>query len=221
MKIIAVFLFAFATCAYASPDFSVALDAGQLRLNAATAMSQGSLLILIEAGGDNTFSNNLAPGQYVSGNDIMLSAVAFPSSAAAFNNSGGTNETINLFTNLPNPVAATGDLIALRWFPQITYSQFLAGATPTVGQNFGTFNPIADGNGNNSPDGGSPWAVPSGGPTINLNFFTTSSDGGGTQAPSEGFANFSVAAVPEPSTWVAGALVAATLARVARRRGRA
>jgi hypothetical protein len=191
---------------YASPDFTVVLDAGRLRLSAATPMAQGSLLILISAGGDSAFSNSLAPGQYVSGNDVMLSAMAVPNSAAGFNNSGGADETINTFASLPNPPSATGDLIALRWFPQITYSQFLAGVTPTAGQNFGTYNPLANGNGSNNPDGGAPWAIPSGGPTINLDFFTTNSNGGGTQTPSEGYANFSVTAVPEPATCLAGVL---------------
>jgi hypothetical protein len=223
-KIICILTIAVTTSAYA--DFTVQLDAGQLRLNGATTMATNSLLLLIEAGGDNSFSNSLAPGQYVSGNDIVLSAIAFPASAGGFNNSGGTNETINTLTNLPS--TNTGDLIALRWFPQITLAQWQAGATPTAGQSFGTYNPltngsgtIAPGGGANNPDGGAVWAVPSGGTTINLNFFTTNSDGGGTQTPAEGFANFAV--VPEPTAFVldllggAGFGLAALLRRFKRR----
>ncbi len=194
-KGIGILLLALTTSAYA--DFSVQLDAGRLRQNAATAMPAGSLLLLIEAGGDSTFSNTLAPGQYVSGNDVVLSATAFPTSAGGFNTSGGTDETINLFTNLST--ANQGDLVALRWFPQISYAQWQLGATPTAGQVFGTYNPLAVGNGSNNPDGGDPWAVPASG-TINLNMFTTDSDGGGTQMPSTGYANFAVSAVPEPSS---------------------
>jgi hypothetical protein len=193
-KGIGILLLALTTSAYA--DFSIQLDAGRLRQSAATAMAAGSLLILVEAGGDGTFSNNLAAGQYVSGNDILLSATAFPNSAAAFNTSGGTDETVNLFTNLST--ANPGDLVALRWFPGITYAQWQGGATPTAGQVFGTYNPLAAGNGTNNPDGGDLWAVPSQG-TINLNFFTTDSGGGGTQAPATGFASFTVTAIPEPS----------------------
>ena len=44
-------------------DFTVIVDAGRLRLNAATPMAQGSVLVLVAAGGDGTFSNSLAPGQ--------------------------------------------------------------------------------------------------------------------------------------------------------------
>ena len=100
----------------------MALDAGRLRQNAGTAMPAGSLLILVAAGGDNAFSNTLAPGQYVSGNDILLSAMSFAPSAGAFNGSGGIDETINTIqintSSLPS--LQTGDLLALRWFPQIT-----------------------------------------------------------------------------------------------------
>jgi hypothetical protein len=177
--------------------FSVNLDAGQLtgpggaamQADAAAPHSNGSLLLLIAAGGDNTFSNSLSPGQYVSGNDVVLAA-------GGFDTNGGTNETLTSFTNLSG---TSGDLIALRWFPDITYAQFLASATPSAGNSFGTYNPLTAGNGTNNPDGGDPWAVPSSNSgQLALNFFTTNSDGGGTQAPSEGFANFTV--VPEPST---------------------
>lgn len=111
-------------CSSASADFTVILDAGKLRLNAATAMPAGSVLVLVAAGGDGTFSNTLAPGQYVSGNDILLSIVTFPGSAGSFNMSGGTDETLNTLTiNTSNfPTLAVGDLLALRWFPQISLS---------------------------------------------------------------------------------------------------
>jgi hypothetical protein len=159
----------------------------------------GSLLLLIDGGANNTFSNSLSPGQYVSGDDTILGA-------GGFDMSGGTNETLTSFSNL----SGTGnDLIALRWFPQITYAQYLASTTPVAGQNFGTYNPLADGNGTNNPDGGDPWAVPSSNSgAIALDFFTSNTDLGGSQAPSEGYANFSVTSVPEPSTYCAAALAA-------------
>ena len=83
-------------------------------------------------------------------------------------------------------------MLALRWFPQISLTQFNAGTTPVAGNNFGTYNPLFWGNGSNNPDGGNEWAVPGGGATINFNFFTTDSGGGGTQSPAEGYAQFSV-----------------------------
>lgn len=197
-KLLALLVFALATPAFA--DFSVLLDAGKLRLSLATPMPIGSVLVLVAAGGDGTFSNSLAPGQYVSGNDILLSTITTPASSGAFNISGGTDETLNLLTiSTTNfPTLAVGDLLALRWFPQISQAQFQAGTTPAGGNNFGTYNPLFYGNATNNPDGGNLWAVPSGGSTINLNFYTM--DTAGTQAPSRGYAQFTVTAIPEPSS---------------------
>ena len=198
-KILALLFVALATPAFA--DFTVNLDAGRLRLSLGTAMPAGSVLVLVAANGDG-FSNTLSAGQYVSGNDILLSILTVPGSSGAFNISGGTDETLNTLTisTTSFPGLAVGDLLALRWFPQITKTQFLAGTTPTTGNNFGTYNPLFWGNGSNLPDGGNAWAVPSPGGTISLNFFTTDSDFGGTQAPAEGYAQFTV--VPEPSSFV-------------------
>jgi hypothetical protein len=212
MKKLLFLLSLIAVASSARADFTIALDAGQL-----AGMPVGGLLVIVAAGEDGSFSNSLNPGQYVSGNDILLSQVAFPNSSGAFNTSGGTQETINpIVINTSNfPTLATGDLLALRWFPQITQAQFLTGTTPSAGQTFGTYNPLAAGNPTNNPDGGSVWAVPSAGATINLDFFTANSDGGGTQPASAGFANFTVTAVPEPATVVSelfgGAILGASL----------
>ncbi len=190
-------LFALLFLGLAAPalaDFTVIADAGRLRLDAATPMAQGSVLVLVAAGGDGTFSNTLAPGQYAAGSDIVLSVASVSGSAAGFNNSGGPDETLNTITisTASFPGLAVGDLLALRWFPEITLAQFQAGMTPAAGNHFGTYNPLFWGNGSNNPDGGEPWAVPGGGATINLNFFTTDSAGGGTQNPAEGYAPFTI-----------------------------
>ena len=195
-KLLALAFLAVSTTALA--DFTVILDAGRLRLSAATPMALDSVLVLVAAGGDGLFSNILAPGQYASGNDIVLSVMTIPGSAGAFNNSGGPDETLNFLTikTAGFPTLVAGDLLALRWFPQISLTQFNAGTTPAAGNNFGTYNPLFWGNGSNNPDGADPWAVPAAGATINLNFFTTDSGGGGTQDPAEGYAQFTVGGVP-------------------------
>lgn len=215
-------LFCCANVAFA--DFTIQLDAGRLRSNATTAMAAGSLLVLVAAGGDNAFSNTLTPGHYVAGNDILLGVASFatPDGSGPFNTSGGPDETLNVFNINTStfPTLAQGDLLSLRWFPQISFTQFVAGATPSAGQSFGSYNPLADGNGSNNPDGGASWAVPAAGQLINLNFFTSDSGGGGTQNPMEGFASFSVAAVPEPSTCGAAVLMALTLVGASRRKAR-
>jgi len=195
-KFLALFLLFVATSALA--DFTVILDAGRLRLSAATPMALDSVLVLVAAGGDGLFSNSLAPGQYASGNDIVLSVMTIPGSAGAFNNSGGLDETLNFLTikTAGFPTLVVGDLLALRWFPQISLTQFNAGVTPVAGNNFGTYNPLFWGNGSNNPDGGNEWAVPAAGATVNLNFFTTDSGGGGTQNPNEVYAQFTVGGAP-------------------------
>src|SRR5438874_1518263 len=195
-KLLALLFLAIATAALA--DFTIMLDAGRLRLSAAAVMPLDSVLVFVAAGGDGLFSNSLAPGQYASGNDIVLSVITVPGSAGGFNNSGGLDETLNALTiSTANfPTLAVGDLLALRWFPQISLAQFNAGTTPAAGNNFGTYNPLFWGNGSNNPDGGNEWAVPGGGATINLSFFTTDSGGGGTQDPTEGYGQFVVGGVP-------------------------
>jgi hypothetical protein len=200
---------------YAEVDpYTVNLDAGLLKGpgGADTMVSDnnspstnGSLLLLIGAGGTGSyggFSNSLAPGQYVSGGDIILGA-------GGFNSIPTHDETNTAFNGLS--AGTTGQAIALRWFPQITYAQFLANVTPTAGQNFGTYNPLAAGNTGGSadnPDGGNLWIVPGPSASISLNFFTTDDPFGGTQVPSEGFASFPITSVPEPSTYTAGILAA-------------
>ena len=200
MKKFLILLFlAVATPAFA--DFGILLDAGALRIDGSHAMPAGSLLVLVAAGGDGTFSNSLAPGQFVSGNDILLSVISVPASAAGFNpGSGGTDETLNSFRIDTDavPGLTTGDLVALRWFPQISLAQFQLGVTPVAGQNFGTYNPLFAGNGTNNPDGDDPWEVAADGSVVSLHFFTTNSDGGGTQNPAAGYATYTV--VPEPSS---------------------
>ena len=183
-------------------DFAVQLDAGRLRVNAATALPHsdnaapskgGSLLLVIAANGDGQFSSDLSPGQFVGGNDLVLAA-------GGFNTNAGTDETQNFF-----PVSSVGntlipgDRVALRWFPDITYQQYLNGVTPVGGQAFGTYNPRTSNPNNTSdnPDGGSPWLVPQSG-TITLTFYTTDSSGGGTQTPAEGYAP-TLVATPTPS----------------------
>ena len=174
-------------------DFSVTVDAGRLRINSTSPLphvdnvapfTNGSLLLLIAANGDGTFSNTLSPGNFVADNDILLAA-------GGFNNSGGTDETITFFS-----VPTTGlslppnDRIALRWFPSITYGQYLSGTMPAAGQHFGTYNPrtCVPPNPTDNPDGGNPWTAPVSG-SITLKFFTTDSDFGGTQQPSKGYAS--------------------------------
>ncbi len=199
-RLLLVFAF-IATSAYA--DFSATVDAGRLKAFAGEPMphvdnvvpfSNGSLLLLVAANGDGTFSAAVEAGNFVAGNDVLLAA-------GGFNNGGGTDETITFFSvptgGLYLPV---DDRIALRWFPDITYAQYLAGTKPSAGQRFGTYNPRTSipSNTSDNPDGGDPWLLPAGG-SVELNFFTVDSDRGGTQHEIEGYANSAVSASPTPT----------------------
>ena len=190
--------------------FTANTDAGYLYGPAGTALPTGSLLLLIAAGGDQTFSNALLPGQFVSGNDFILGAVAI-------NGIGGTSPTggvdsQNAFNVTLSP--AVGDYLALRWFSNITLAQYNSGSTPVAGNTFGTYSA-----GNTRPDGGSNWTAPSSGSSIILAFYTLAN--AGTQLDSSGFAS-SIVAVPEPSSLVflsLGAIAGlGTLYRSSRRR---
>ncbi len=183
-------------------DTAATLDAGELVGTALINMqvddnspsSNGSLLMLVDLGPSGTADNVLTAGNYVAGQNTILAV-------GGYNNNGGTDETITNFVF----TGTTGDIIALRWFPQITFAQYESGTvTPTAGEAFGTYVPTAGG----TQDGGDTWLVPNpnGGSTLSLDFFTSNSDGSGSQAPSEGFADLVVlpdgdpVTVPEPSS---------------------
>ena len=187
----------------ARADISInVLDAGELTSSPLTPMQadnsmgslNGSLLLLFDLGSSNTASDVLTAGQFVSGTNTILGA-------GGFNTNGGTAETRTVFNFALTGSQKTGDEMALRWFPQITLAQYESGTKTLAGEVFGTYNP-AGGN----PDGGTAWTVPADGATIqDLFFFTSNSDGGGSQLPTAGLAATPVlglSVAPEPSTYV-------------------
>jgi hypothetical protein len=182
-------------------DFTINLDAGQLVTDPSTTLISNALLLIVQAGADGTFSD-LAVGQYVSGDDTVLGS-------AAFNTNIGLNETGNSISiTIPSVV---GQVLALRWFADITFAQYIGGTLTEAGDKYGTYSALG------TPDGGNLWVVPASG-TITLNFFTTNSEFGGTQAPSAGYASSTVTAIPEPTTLALGALGAGAFFFLRRRR---
>lgn len=186
----------------AADVFTINLSAGQLVLDGSTGLISQALLLILQSGADGTFSEALTPGQYVSGDDTILGAAAFTTVA--------TNETQNIIS-ITVPFVA-GQAIALRWFADINYTQYNNGVLTDAGDHYGTYSAVG------TPDGGNLWIVPVAGSTIDLNFFTTNSDGGGTQVPSEGYASSTVTAIPEPTTLALGALGAGAFFFLRRRR---
>jgi len=188
-----------ATMAFpARADFSINLDAGELTSPVTQPMQadnlsgslNGSLLLILDLGSSQSLSNNVNPGNYVSGTNFVLAA-------GGFNTNGGTNETLTSFYVSSTPAASVGDVIALRWFPQITLSQYNSGSLPLAGQSFGSYTPNPVGS---TPDGGDQWLVPTSG-LIDLSMYTVNSDGGGSQAALAGYAGSQIETIPEPSTY--------------------
>lgn len=186
----------------AADVFTINLSAGQLVLDGSNGLISQALLVILQAGADGTFSESLTAGQYVSGDDTILGAAAFTTVA--------TNETQNIIS-ITVPFVQ-GQAIALRWFADITYTQYTNGVLTDAGDHYGTYSTTG------TPDGGNLWIVPVAGSTIDLNFFTTNSEGGGSQAPSEGYASSTVAPIPEPTTLALGALGAGAFFFLRRRR---
>ena len=110
-----------------------ALDAGFLRGSGTNPsfMPVGGLLLLISNTGESTF-NTAALNQYVTGDDTILGAFAM-------NYAGGTGEDQTTLSNIAyGGTVLQGDEVALRWFPNITYTQYLSGTLPTAGSFYGT-----------------------------------------------------------------------------------
>ncbi|MEJ0000343.1 MAG: PEP-CTERM sorting domain-containing protein [Verrucomicrobiota bacterium] len=215
-------------------DVTINLDAGALHgavnaTNASDGLMQvdnnfgsldGSLLLLIDTGSGSTSSadNLLTTGQYVSGGNLILAA-------GGFNENNGPAETSTVF-DIPGSLFTTntisaGDNLVLRYFPQITYQEYLDGTLPSVGLFFNTVS-ASDANvaadnaafGNDSID----FVVPANGSSVDLSYFTTDSAGGGSEPVANALFQVSDrAAVPEPSS-LALLLLSAPLALWALRR---
>jgi len=190
-------------CTAAKASVSLGIDAGILADSSGNAITNGSngsgsLVLLIASQGDSLFQAATV-GSYTSGDDIVVGAFQMN----YFGGTGEINTTATFsYTTVGSASSSTfdaGDLLAIRWFPNITFSQFQGGTKPAAGDFYGTYSSVG------TPDGGIAWTAPADGASLavtqGLNFYTTNSGGGGSQTPSKGYASTQVAAVPEPSTF--------------------
>jgi hypothetical protein len=149
-----------------------------------TPEAAGMLVQLVASTTDNVFT---APnsGSFTGGSsdDIVLASFFI-------NFSGGTVAQPLIITLTGN--LGAGDQIMLRWFP--TLSGTTPPSAPPAGAAFGQFR--TDLVENFSSTG---WVLPADGSTIDLNFLTVA--GGGTEPESAGRAAFTVALIPEPTTY--------------------
>ena len=212
---------------------NVVLNAGYLRQNATTAMTAttdgsnnggGALLLLVAAGGNGgtTFTNSLSSGQYVAGGDLILAEFGFDNYIGTSSDGTGQITNNSVTFTLPSTGVTPGTTqVELRWFPSITLSQY-GTVFPTAGSSFGNYNPqVYHPGGSLNPDGGNTWTVPADSSNVTLNFYTTDdtarTNPAASQAPSEGYASFTV--VPEPSVfiWLGGGAGITALLRRKRR----
>ncbi len=178
-------------CSAAGASTLIGLSAGDLTDQSGAALPANSLLLLIASGTDSQFENSLTEGQFVGGDDIAL---AF---ASVNNNLGGIQTTSNSF-NLSTTLV--GQPIAIRWFSNFTYQQYLNAETPLVGSRYGTFAGQTTG----TPNDGMPWVLPGVGGAITINFVTESANLFGDLQLADAYNNSfgqtlsTVAVVPEP-----------------------
>ena len=190
------------------------LDAGYLRntpvaVTARTPLNQGALLLLVDVGAATpTLPTAVQSGNFNNFGTIIdafsINNGGFGGTSTSTVGNGAGQETLNGDASAPYTTAS--DNIEIFWFPTITYSTYhtdsangTTGSLLTAGTAFGAYNPLlyASNAGNDAPDGGDKWVVPSNSGTVQYLFIT--SDDGGTQPESEGEADFAV--VPEPSTY--------------------
>lgn len=163
--------------------------------NGSQLMQPGMLVQLVASTTDTTF-NSPTPGSYTGGSADDLVLFSFNINQGA----GATNVALIIdFANFPN--LTTGDPLLLRWYPTIagpdTPSSTLPGG-PAVGSPFGQFRIDIPELNNGSNFG---WLTPADGATITLNFLTQMINPTSTHTESEGFANMTVMAIPEPSSY--------------------
>ena len=171
----------------ANAAVTIAIDAGQLLNDSSVGLTSGTsqidhsgdLVLLVDSPSGTWGSPGV--GSYVSGDNFIVAAFAM-------NQNNGTNE----LAAAVNFAATAGQSLAIYWFDSITYGNYLASTTPSIGTYWNYYHAVG------TPDGGDPWTVPSAGSNVNFNFWTNSA-GGGSQPNSAGVASQQVPA-PEPSS---------------------
>lgn len=192
--------------AFAQSTVTINFFAGGLANSSGTLLTTGTLVLLIADTGDNGFGSlaagsSLSLGSLLNGDDqIIGSGTVLSGGYGQVMGSTGTggNSSIPLMTS-PYTNLNTGDPLAIVWLPGLNSSS----TTLSGGQTYGLYQGVP-------PESDSDaWVVPLGGTTdTQLTFITTADTAdGGTAPASDGYASFTVSAVPEPADFslIAGA----------------
>ncbi len=187
-------------CTRAAVTLNIA--AADLRTSSGDLMPVGGLVLLVASTTDVSFGAPRAD-YFVSGDDLILQAWGLQREGVF---QGAPNLTLDLGQANPSfPNLTQGDPLRLYWFPTLTLS---------------AYNPLATGGGSpgevpygfywdpaTTPappqNGSASWVIPADGSTVTLNFFTQPFGAYDTEV---GWANFTVAPVPEASNVIFGGL---------------
>jgi hypothetical protein len=193
MKVICAILGVTLSCCCAKATITLNVNAAELKgAGGVELMPLGGQVFLVASTGDGLFGSPRAD-YFVSGDEVILFRWSLTDAGDGPGYFSDTTGSINLgsFTGL-NP----GDLLQLYWFPTLTDDA----TVPGDGTAYGFYrSDLGEGL------GGAPWVVPSDGSLVTLNFFTESS-GLGTNPDSFGWADYTVAPVPEAGNVIFGGL---------------
>ena len=201
-------------CLRAQAEITFNIDALDLKTSGgASLMPVSGLVLLVASTTDATFGtltagSSLTVGSFLSGDDLILyrgdlSGTATPGyfqAGVAFS-LGANNLTVN-------------DPVQLYWFPTLTVST----TSLSEGDTYGAYTHAT------GLDGSAAWLVPNDPPggLFDLKFFTQTSLAAGSNPDALGYANFSVAPIPEASNVItavlAGGLCLFRLVRGARQK---
>jgi len=219
--------------------------------NGASVVPEGTLFQLIDLGPNGVLDqltlldgNTSATGQWVSGDDVLITAAYlgtnpppdYPTLGGFDLIPGNTPDFPGFIDRSFQGNISQGTKLGIRWFPGLTAAQYyLPGSiTLAAGQSYGQFTRQADRANDiggvaslydpnvaneytGVKNGGVSWVAPASGFTIGLDPFATSTYGGVDPA-TVGQANFTVGPVPEPATLGLALLGAAGLFGLRRRR---
>jgi hypothetical protein len=177
----------------ASATINFDLQAEKLQDSSGASIGVNSLVMLVADTGGNGFSSlqpsaALSAGSFLNGSDDQVLA-RFNLSSTATAGEIAVSPTLALSGSW-----ATGNPLALLWFPTLT----TASTTAPAGTTYGIFT-------GSTLDGSSAWVTPTNGANgYKLYFFTTAATDlpltpPGHNAAALGKANLTIAAVPEPS----------------------
>ncbi len=172
------------SCLWARATITLNTDAGDLRTFGGSALMPSSGQIFLVASTTDGLFGGPTAASFVSGDDVILfrgdcGDVGYFQAAILFSLSGALD---------------AGDPLQLYWFPTLTSSSL----SPGEGTTYGSYRDAV------GIDGSIPWAVPSDGATSNLKFLTIGE--GGTNPEAAGWANQTVAPVPEASNLITAGL---------------